>query len=163
MQFRKDVAIYIPGRAVGYGMAYCVHTICIETGFKLHFAPTRHQFKHQKTCKHTLAVNELFQFQWKSSRTNWSCHAWMICMCFICQITKNWYIKPPNNFIIKRPTTIIKLSLQKSLRIWWWWSDDQNRGCNLCGKLGNHSDILPLPSFHRTCNSLPPWWPLFCF
>ena len=42
MQFelRKDVAIYIPGRAVGYGMAYCVHTICIETGFKLHFAPT---------------------------------------------------------------------------------------------------------------------------
>ena len=49
MQFRKDVAIYIPGRAVGYGMAYCVHTICIETGFKLHFPPTRHQFKHQKT------------------------------------------------------------------------------------------------------------------
>ena len=40
MQLRKDVAIYIPGRALGYGMAYCVHTICIETGFKLHFAQT---------------------------------------------------------------------------------------------------------------------------
>ena len=49
MQFKRDVAIYILGRAAGYGMAYCVHTICIETGFKLHFAPVDlQQFKHQK-------------------------------------------------------------------------------------------------------------------
>ena len=51
MQFRKDVAIYIPGRAVGYGMAYCVHTICIETGFKLHFAPTRAPIQTSKNMQ----------------------------------------------------------------------------------------------------------------
>ena len=37
---------------------------------------------------------------------------------------------------------------------YWWKYDDDDHGCNLCGNFGDRSDLLPLASFHRSCNSI---------
>ena len=36
----------------------------------------------------------------------------------------------------------------------WWKYDDDDHGCNLGGNFGDRSDLLPLASFHRSCNSI---------
>ena len=46
-------------------MAYCVHTICIENGFKLHFSTTYTSSNIKiEACKHIWVVNSLSKLQY---------------------------------------------------------------------------------------------------
>ena len=86
-------------------MAYCVHTICIENGFKLHFSTTYASSNIKiEAWKHVWVVSLFAKFQRTSLLNHFHPH------------------------------------------------DDL---CNLCGKLGNRSDIRQTASFHRNCKPLP--------
>ena len=128
-------------------MAYCVHTICIETGFKLHFATTYNSSNIKKGSMQTYfggkwivpismktIKNELvrsrkidmheFYFQYKCF------------MVFLKRIT--WHVWPKHwAHFFSDLKYINDTSFTSNLG-----HHHHNPGCNLCGKSGNHSDII---------------------
>ena len=124
-------------------MAYCVHTICIGTGFKLHFATTYNSSNIKKgnmqTCfggKWIVPIsmktikNELVRSR-KMGMHRFDFQFWRRKQSFLFK-TPKWHFWP------KQWTHFF--SNLKHLSF--YHRHHHHSHCNLCGKLGDRSDIL---------------------